>query len=146
MAVDGYNEWILGDTFMRGWYNIHDQDNSRMGFIPFPDSDKTTPEPRTEADVDPDPSSSDNGSSDPFTIPDSNDPDNSLGGEEQTQIFGIDSGTFIAVVGVTAVITVVASYVLLAICYSLSMKALKLSKRPKQRNINDEEKENGQAL
>ena len=26
-AVEGYDEWILGDTFMRGWYNIHDHAN-----------------------------------------------------------------------------------------------------------------------
>ena len=35
--------WILGDAFMRGWYNIHDHTNERFGFIPFPDSPKTTP-------------------------------------------------------------------------------------------------------
>ena len=36
--------WILGDTFMRGWYNIHDYDNSRIGFAPFPASEKSKPE------------------------------------------------------------------------------------------------------
>ena len=29
---------------MRGWYNIHDYDNSRIGFAPFPASEKSKPE------------------------------------------------------------------------------------------------------
>ena len=33
--------WILGDAFMRGWYNIHDHTNKRMGFVPFSTSTKT---------------------------------------------------------------------------------------------------------
>ena len=32
--------WLLGDAFMRGWYNIHDHENSRMGFVPFAGSSK----------------------------------------------------------------------------------------------------------
>ena len=41
---EGYNRWILGDTFMRGWYNIHDYENSRIGFAPLPSSTKKRPE------------------------------------------------------------------------------------------------------
>jgi len=37
-------EWILGDAFMRGYYNIHDHDNLRMGFVPFSGSSKSVPE------------------------------------------------------------------------------------------------------
>ena len=37
---DAY-EWLLGDAFMRGWYNIHDHENKRMGFVPYVDSHKS---------------------------------------------------------------------------------------------------------
>jgi len=46
-SVAGFNEWILGDAFMRGWYNIHDHDNWRMGFVPFVGSSKSAPETAT---------------------------------------------------------------------------------------------------
>ena len=35
------NEWLLGDAFMRGWYNIHDHTNMQMGFVPFKGSNKS---------------------------------------------------------------------------------------------------------
>ena len=41
--IDGYDKWILGDAFMRGWYNIHDHENLRMGFVPFTGSRKSIP-------------------------------------------------------------------------------------------------------
>lgn len=50
-SIDGYTEWILGDVFMRGWYNIHDYENNRMGFIPLPNSSKSIPEEYTEQQV-----------------------------------------------------------------------------------------------
>lgn len=40
-SIAGFDEWILGDVFMRGWYNIHDADNKRMGFVPFTGSSKS---------------------------------------------------------------------------------------------------------
>lgn len=42
LCFSGYDidYWILGDAFMRGWYNIHDLDNLRMGFVPFTASSK----------------------------------------------------------------------------------------------------------
>lgn len=42
MIID---EWILGDSFMRGWYNIHDLSTTppRMGFTPFTGSNKSLP-------------------------------------------------------------------------------------------------------
>lgn len=46
-SVAGFDEWILGDAFMRGWYNIHDHDNLRMGFVPFVGSSKSAPETAT---------------------------------------------------------------------------------------------------
>jgi len=32
-----YDEFVLGDAFMRGWYSIHDNDSTppRMGFAPI---------------------------------------------------------------------------------------------------------------
>jgi len=41
----GYSEdgWILGDTFMRGWYNIHDHTNNKIGFYPIGKSGKPVP-------------------------------------------------------------------------------------------------------
>ena len=46
-TVEGFDEWILGDAFMRGWYNIHDHDNLRMGFVPFSGSAKSAAEAKT---------------------------------------------------------------------------------------------------
>lgn len=46
LCFTGYTSmtyWILGDAFMRGWYNIHDHTNKRMGFVPFTGSAKTKP-------------------------------------------------------------------------------------------------------
>ena len=43
-SADGFDEWILGDAFMRGWYNIHDHANTRIGFVPFTGSGKAAPE------------------------------------------------------------------------------------------------------
>ena len=36
-----HNYWLLGDAFMRSWYNIHDHANNRMGFVPFIGSNKS---------------------------------------------------------------------------------------------------------
>ena len=43
LADSSFDSWILGDVFMRGWYNIHDATNKRMGFVPFINSSKTAP-------------------------------------------------------------------------------------------------------
>ena len=43
LTADEGNEWILGDVFMRGWYNIHDHDNRRFGFAPFKGSGRSPP-------------------------------------------------------------------------------------------------------
>ena len=50
MADKDTDEWILGDVFMRGWYNIHDHENLRFGFVPFKGS---TREPAQRATVTP---------------------------------------------------------------------------------------------
>jgi len=44
-AQENADHWILGDAFMRGWYNIHDHENKRMGFVPFLGSNKSAPIP-----------------------------------------------------------------------------------------------------
>jgi hypothetical protein len=33
-------EWILGDTFLRGYYSTHDHTNKRFGFAPHAESKK----------------------------------------------------------------------------------------------------------
>lgn len=38
----------MGDAFMRGYYSIHDMDNKRMGFVPFPGSAKGVPVARRD--------------------------------------------------------------------------------------------------
>ena len=35
--------WVLGVAFMRGWYNIHDHESLRFGFVPYVDSPKEPP-------------------------------------------------------------------------------------------------------
>ena len=44
-SIEGFDEWILGDAFMRGYYNIHDHTTTpnRMGFVPFTGSSKVAP-------------------------------------------------------------------------------------------------------
>ena len=96
-----------------------------MGFIPFTGSTKTTPEPRTEADVNPD---ADESGQDAFTtpvIPNSNDTEmeNELE-EEPSQILGINSDNFIAVVGLVTVVTVISAFVCIAICYKIMFKVV----------------------
>ena len=49
----GLDFWILGDAFMRGWYNIHDHENMRMGFVPHATAVKTKPEVMTTAPTEP---------------------------------------------------------------------------------------------
>lgn len=44
MTESDWDEWIFGDAFMRGWYNIHDHDNVRFGFVPVADPSGTTRE------------------------------------------------------------------------------------------------------
>ena len=50
---DGY--WLLGDAFMRSWYNIHDHANGRMGFVPFAGSPKSKAQLATETPTQPAP-------------------------------------------------------------------------------------------
>ena len=50
-AEENADHWILGDAFMRGWYNIHDHENKRMGFVPFLGSNKSAPIPAESAPV-----------------------------------------------------------------------------------------------
>lgn len=46
LCFDAYDidYWILGDSFLRGWYSIHDYDQTRVGFVPYKGSEKTAPE------------------------------------------------------------------------------------------------------
>ena len=57
LCLSGYttvNYWILGDAFMRGWYNIHDHTNKRMGFVPLATgSTKQVPSRATSAPTTP---------------------------------------------------------------------------------------------
>jgi len=34
---------LLGDTFLRGWYSVHDHKNNRFGFVPHSESKKAAP-------------------------------------------------------------------------------------------------------
>ena len=40
-GVDDY--WLLGDTFLRGYYSVHDYESMRFGFAPHSTSDKPAP-------------------------------------------------------------------------------------------------------
>lgn len=37
------SDWILGDTFLRGFYSTHDHTNKRFGFAPHSESTKKAP-------------------------------------------------------------------------------------------------------
>ena len=47
LLADDSGYWLLGDVFMRGWYNIHDYTNNRMGFVPYQGSTKSKAEAKT---------------------------------------------------------------------------------------------------
>lgn len=71
---------------MRGWYNIHDHDNLRMGFVPFTGSSKSVPETAT-------------------STPTGSLPDVELKGVGYL-IFGIPANTFFLLVGILVLIVV----------------------------------------
>jgi len=84
-SISGFHEWILGDAFMRGFYNIHDHANLRMGFVPFTGSSKSVPETAT-------------------TTPTGSIPDVTLT-NVGTLIFGIPATTFLIIVGLLLTVT-----------------------------------------
>ena len=54
--TSGAGYWLLGDTFLKGYYSIHDNDdhaNARIGFAPHAESSKPLVEklPMPETDV-----------------------------------------------------------------------------------------------
>ena len=64
LVADDSGYWLLGDVFMRGWYNIHDYTNMRMGFVPYQGSTKSKAEAKTsdaDADADADAEAGDDG-------------------------------------------------------------------------------------
>lgn len=132
LAIDGYDEWILGDAFMRGWYNIHDHTNQRMGFVPFPGSTKTMPEERTDEDVRP----SDVQEPEPDPTPDSSTSDsfNTLPPEEpepEHQILGMEASKFYRVATLLTLGTLVTTTLLLVYCFLKC--ALRQPKNPHRR-------------
>ena len=45
------NYWILGDSFLRGFYSIHDGVNYKMGFAPHSKSTKKAPIKGNKPDI-----------------------------------------------------------------------------------------------
>lgn len=88
--------WILGDAFMRGWYNIHDGDNLRMGFVPFAGSNKVVPTQATSI---------------PTTyLPNVSPPDDS-------SFFGLNMETFLLIVLMVIIATMCTFIVIIVFCY-----------------------------
>ena len=52
---EDFDGWVLGGSFMKGFYNIHDYTTGRMGFVPHAGSQKTKPsygvQPISNADI-----------------------------------------------------------------------------------------------
>ena len=91
--------WILGDAFMRGWYNIHDHTNLKMGFVPFADSAKEVP---VLAD------------SVPTTLlPNVEAPSTGW------YLFGMDAGTFLVVAALVVIITGTVVIIVIFFCASV---------------------------
>ena len=104
LCFSGYNSidyWILGDAFMRGWYNIHDHTNKRMGFIPFSGSAKSNP---TEATSIP---------TTPLPLVDVFD---------RFRVFGIDTYTFLVLVIILGCCTCGCVFYVIYFCYSALFK------------------------
>ena len=104
LCFSGYdiNYWILGDAFMRGWYNIHDHTNLQMGFVPFGSSTKSVP---TEA------------TSIPTTaLPYYEEPVASF------NLFGMDPTTFLVIVTAAVVVTAVTVLIIEVFCLRIVFK------------------------
>ena len=101
LCLSGYDisYWILGDAFMRGWYNIHDHTEKRMGFVPFAGSVKSVPEVATSVPTTPLPIVADP------VVP--------------FMIFGLDGGEFFLIMTVAIVTTAIAVLIIeVFLCYS----------------------------
>ena len=97
-GYDGLDEWILGDAFMRGWYNIHDHTNNRMGFVPFSGSTKVKPTLATSTPT--------------TALP-------LVGIETDITLFGLDAATFLAIVFIAGIGTAIVVGCTVFICYTV---------------------------
>jgi len=108
-SVSNYNQWILGDTFMRGWYNIHDHANTRIGFYPLPGSTKKTPTSVTAAANSITNNSSISGGTGAVTA----------AADDTFELFGLSLETFARIAIFVALVAVVIAVVILTACYYL---------------------------
>ena len=83
---------------MRGWYNIHDHTNKRMGFVTFTGSPKSDPVAMTSMPTQ------------PFPLVDV---------VERFRIFGIDAYYFLIIVLLVGLCTCCSVYYILVNCYGL---------------------------
>ena len=104
LCFSGYDisYWILGDAFMRGWYNIHDHTNKQMGFVPYSSSNKNVPTVATSIPTTP--------------LPNVEAPSSSF------NLFGLDPVAFLTILVVSVVVTAVTVLVIEVFCYRVIFK------------------------
>ena len=114
-GYDSIDYWILGDAFMRGWYNIHDHTNKRMGFVPFASSTKAVPVEAT-------------------SIPSTPLPTVDV---ESTafDLFGMEPMAFLIAASIAAVLTGITVVITIVFCTSLLFNKSVLKKTPCDQQI-----------
>jgi len=117
-GYDTIDYWILGDAFMRGWYNIHDHTNKRMGFVGLASGGKEVPVEATEIPTTPLPNVD---ISTDFTL------------------FGMDAVTFITIVVLAFILTACTVGITIIFCTSFASfvmgKGFRLQKTPCDQQI-----------
>ena len=97
----GDESWILGDAFMRGYYNIHDLTNMRMGFYSIDEKAKPVPK---KASISPE-----------KWLP-----------EAVSRIWGLKKGFLIFLVCIVSLLVILGIALIIFFCFfKKSMKALK---------------------
>ena len=101
-GYDSIDYWILGDAFMRGWYNIHDHTNLQMGFVPFGSSTKSIPTVATSIPTTP--------------LPTTEDPAYTF------NLFGMDPYSFLVIVTAAVVVTAATVLIIEVFCLRFIFK------------------------
>ena len=117
------SEWILGDAFMRGWYNIHDHTNAKIGFHTLDASVKSKPTESTSTPTE--------------TLP-------YVEVNTTFLIFGIDAVTFLITVSLAVIITGVVVIVVIFCFVELMTRALRSQTAGKGSKLTAHYKDSGE--
>ena len=111
---------------MRGWYNIHDHTNLRMGFVPYSASNKSVPTVATSIPTTP--------------LPDVEDPAFSF------TLFGLDGYEFLLIMTIAVVCTAVTVLIVTVFCYSILFKNKLVKKCDQSISFKDKEEQSDSQI